>query len=184
VIHRLILSVVAACAMTGSVAFAQTMETTPIPKPAKPDFSSMEFMVGTWSCSTKSGRRPTPYLSTTTYTLDPTGFWLIGKSESKGVPWFPYPSAGTDWITYDADTSRWIDVNVSDFGGYDLSSSKGWKRNVMVWHDLAAAPGKDVKSSTDTVNTKVSATKMTAVNTFTTVKGKAVSLATTCTKES
>lgn len=54
----------------------------------------------------------------------------------------------------------------------------------MVWHDLAAAPGKDVKSSTDTVNTKVSATKMTAVNTFTTVKGKAVSLATTCTKES
>ena len=182
--HRLMLSVVAACVMTGSVAFAQTMETTPIPKPAKPDFSSMQFMVGTWSCSTKSARRPAPYLATTTYTLDSTGYWLIGKTESKPIPWVPSPSAGTDWITYDADTGRWIDVSVSDYGGYDLASSKGWKGNVMVWHDLAAAPGKDVKSSTDATTTKVSATKMTAVSTFTTVKGKAVGVKSICTKES
>jgi hypothetical protein len=66
--------------------------------------------------------------------------------------------------------------------GRVLSVSKGWKGSVMAWHDLSAAPGKDVKSSTDVITTKVSATKMTSVNTFTTVKGRTVGLTTTCTK--
>jgi hypothetical protein len=161
---------------------AQTMESTPAPKPAKPNFSAYAFMVGTWACSTKSARRPAPYETTMTYAMDPSGYWLIGKSTTKAVPWFPYENSGEDQITYDGDTGRWIDTFTGDFGGYDLSESKGWQGNTIVWHDLAFARGKDVASQTNFTITKVSASKMTSALTFTTVKGRSVGVRGTCTK--
>jgi hypothetical protein len=181
---RVLAFLIAAFAFTGSAAFAQSMESTPAPKPAKPNFAAMKFMVGTWACSIKSSRRPAAYELTTTYALDPTGYWLIGKSTTKAMAWFPYAAASDDHITYDADTGRWIDVTTGDFGGYDLQSSKGWTGNTLVWHDLAVAPGKDVTSQADITVTKVSDTKTTSQSTFTTVKGRTVSVAGACTKQS
>lgn len=170
-------------AFTSSVALAQSMESTPAPKPPKPNFASLMYMVGTWDCSTKSARRPAAYHSTTTYEMDPTGYWLVGKSTQKAMAWFPYESTGEDRITYDADTARWVDVTTSDYGGYDLQTSKGWKGNTIVWHDLATVAGKDVASTADVTITKVSPTKMTSRSTFTTVKGRTVGVTGTCTKQ-
>lgn len=181
--NRLIASVVAAFAVTASAAFAQSMESTPAPKPPKPNFAPYTFIVGTWSCSTKSARRPAPYETTTTYELDPTGYWLIGKSTTKAMAWFPYEASGEDRITYDADTGRWVDTFNGDFGGYDLSTSKGWSGETIVWHDLAFARGKDVASQTNLTITKVSDSKMASRSTFTTVKGRSVGVTSTCTKQ-
>ena len=180
---RSILSVIAACAFTGSVALAQSMESTPAPKPKKPNFSAFAYMVGTWECSTKSARRPAAYHTTTTWEMDSTGYWLVGKSTQKAMAWFPYEATNEDRITYDADTSRWIDVTTGDYGNYDLQSSKGWIGKKIVWHDLANVPGKDVASAADVTITKVSDTKMTSMTSFKTVKGRSVGVTGTCTKQ-
>jgi predicted heme/steroid binding protein len=182
-VNRFYCSILALFALTASIASAQTIEATPIPKPPKPDFSAWKFYVGTWSCEDKSSRRPAPYKWTNTWALDDTGYWLTGKSTYKGAPWFPYPGSTEDLITYDADTGRWIDVTYGSLGAYDLSESKGWAGGKIVWHDLAFAKGKDVATQTDNTITKVSDTKTTLYSGFTTVKGKTVTVNGTCLKQ-
>jgi len=182
-LSRTLLSVLAALGVTASAALAQTMESTPAPRPAKPNFAPFSFMVGTWSCSTKSARRPAAYHTTETWSMDPTGYWLVGKQKTDPMSWFPYASTGEDRITYDPDTGRWVDVYQGDFGGYDLTSSKGWNGSSIVWHDLSFAGGKDVATQSDVTVTKVSPAKMTSTSTFTTAKGRSVGVTSTCTKQ-
>jgi hypothetical protein len=176
--------VLALVAATSASALAQTIEATPAPKPALPDFAPMRFMVGTWSCATKSSRRPAPFMTTETWSMDPSGYWMVGKAQTASMAWFPYPAANEDRITYDPDTGRWIDTSSGDFGGYDLAWSPGWQNGSMVWHDLAFTKGKDVATTTDLTWTKASDTKYTTRSSFTTVKGASVSVEGTCDKTS
>ncbi len=167
---------------TPSFARAQ-VESTPIPAQTKPNFSSMEFLIGTWTCRTKSSRRPAAYVTTSTYAMDPTGYWIVETSTTAKAAWVPAPLKTVDHITYDADAKRWVDVLAGDQGAYGLSFSKGWSGNDMVWHDVAFAPGPDIASQTDTTNTKVSATKMTTSSAFTETKtGRKVTVMGACTK--
>jgi hypothetical protein len=164
------------------VAGAQQIETTPIPMLPKPDLSSMKFLVGTWNCSSKSARRPSPSTSTGTYALDPSGYWLVLTWTAPGVSWYPHASAGSDHISYDASTKRWIDTETDNNGGYDLSAASGWQGNTIVWHDITYPKGADLASNGDTTETKVSDTKVTTVSSFKTKKGRVVGVTTTCTK--
>lgn len=172
----------------GSIALAAstpTIESTPVPRPATPDFSSMNFMMGSWTCSTKSARRPAPYITTSVTTMDPSGYWMVTKSVQKPMSWFPYPSQGTDVVTYDSDTKRWVDVYTGDFGGYGVTTSPGWNGDTMVWTDALFKPGMDVIAQTPTTLTKVSDTKTTAHNTFQEKSsGKWISVDTVCNKGS
>jgi hypothetical protein len=175
------LAIVAAAALP-SHAPAQ-VESTPIPAPVKPNFSSMEFLVGTWTCRTKSARRPAAYVTTGTYTMDPSGYWLNETSTVATTSWISRKLTTVDKITYDNDAKRWVDVTYGDGGAYGLSFSKGWSGNEMTWHDVSFEPGPDIKSQTDNVTTKVSNTKTTASSSFTEAKtGRVVSVMTTCTK--
>jgi len=161
------------------------VESTPIPAPKKPNFSSLQFLVGSWSCSTKSARRPAPYLSTVTYALDSTGWWLEETTTTTPTKWFPTQSklVSYDKVTYDSDTHRWVDVSYNNLGGYDLSVSSGWNGNKLVWHSLAFAPTADISAQTDSTNTKVSATKTTFSSSFTEAKtGRVVAVTGVCTK--
>lgn len=176
------LGVAGLLALTVSAAQAQTAMSTPIPVPKKPNFAPMAFYVGTWTCSSKSARRPTPQLSTETYTMDSTGYWLVGKGSTKATSWQPWSADFNDWITYDRDSKRWLDLSTDDHGGYDLAYTKGWVGNTAVWHDLAFAPGPDVQSMTDFTVIKVSSSKTTFSYGFTTAKGRAVSVKGSCTK--
>ncbi|MBV8499321.1 MAG: hypothetical protein JO003_08745 [Candidatus Eremiobacteraeota bacterium] len=165
-----------------SYALAQ-VESTPIPAPHKPNFSSMEFLVGTWACSTKSARRPSAYITTSTYTMDSTGYWLELTSTTNATSWIAKKLTTYDKITYDPDTHRWVDVLYGDGGAYGLSFSSGWMGNKMSWHDVSFAPGPDVASQTDNVVTKVSPTKMTSASSFTETKtGRKVAVTGVCTK--
>jgi hypothetical protein len=159
------------------------VESTPIPAPAKPNFSSMSFLVGTWSCSTKSARRPAPYMTTVTYSLDSSGYWLNETATTKPTAWVKKQLTINDKITYDPDTHRWADVSYGDGGAYGMSFSNGWSGNELVWHDVSFAAGPDIASQSDTTMTKVSATKVTLASSFTEAKsGRHVSVAGTCTK--
>ena len=37
------------------------VESSPVPKPPKPDFSVLAYRVGTWTCTNVSSRRPAPF---------------------------------------------------------------------------------------------------------------------------
>jgi hypothetical protein len=169
-------------ASVACAASAQQIDTTPIPLPPKPDLSAMKFLVGTWSCSSKSARRATASTATVTYAMDPTGYWILETTKAPGVPWYPHASVSTDHITYDASTKRWVDTSTDDTGGYDMSVSDGWHGNTMVWHEVTYAKGADIASSSDSTQTKNSETKVSFVSSFKTTKGRVVGVSGTCTK--
>jgi hypothetical protein len=180
---RVLISVAVALAVViPSYALAQ-VESTPIPAPNKPNFSSLQFLIGTWTCSTKSARRPAAYITTSTYATDPTGYWIEETSTTNTASWIRKKLTVWDKITYDNDTHRWVDVLYGDGGAYGLSFSSGWNGNKMNWHDVAFAPGPDISSQTDNVNTKVSNTKMTSASSFTETKtGRKVGVTGVCMK--
>jgi hypothetical protein len=184
--YRVILAAAVVLAASVSYAWAQ-VESTPIPNPGKPNFSTMQFMIGTWSCSTKSARRPAPYMTTSTYTMDPTGSWIAETSVTNPTKWFPTQQKLTsyDKITYDPTTHRWVDVLYDNQGGYGLSFASSWNGNKITWHDVSFAPTSDISSQTDTIVTKVSSTKMTSSSSFTEAKtGRVVAVTGVCTKHS
>lgn len=171
----------AAC-LIPAIAAAQ-IESTPIPQPGKPNFSSMAFMIGTWSCATKSARRPRAYYTTSTYSMDPSGWWINETTITAPMTWAPIKSTTWDKITWDSDTHRWADVSYGTPNGYDLTVSKGWMGNKIVWRDLGFAPTSDIASSSDLTITKVSDTKETGTSSFTEAKtGRVVGVKTVCTK--
>lgn len=177
-----VLLAAAAALIVPAYASAQ-VESTPIPAPNKPNFSSMEFMIGTWHCSTKSARRPSAYITTVTDSMDPSGYWINQTSVTKPASWISKELTVYDKITYDPATHRWVDVNYGDEGAYGLSFSKGWSGDRMSWHDVSFAPSADISAQTDTVVTKESSTKMTSASSFTETKtGRHVGVATVCTK--
>jgi hypothetical protein len=162
---------------------AAQVESTPIPASAKPDFSSMSFLVGSWSCSTRSSRRPTAFVTAVTYALDSTGYWLDQTSTVRPMAWMTRVLTTWDKITYDADTKRWVDVSYDNAGGYGLSVSSGWNGDNIVWHDVSFAPGAQISTQTNLTTIKVSPTKYQTASSFTEAKtSRTVHVATVCAK--
>jgi hypothetical protein len=181
-LYRIFSAVLLAAAIP-SYAVAQ-VESTPIPAPAKPNFSSVAFLLGTWSCSTKSSRRPAAYLATTTYSSDASGYWINEVTTVAPAAWISQRLRTWDKITYDPDAKRWVDVTYGDQGTYDLEFSQGWSGNKLAWHSVGFAPGPDISSQTDNVITKVSASKFTTASSFTETKsGRVVRVTGVCTKQ-
>src|SRR5579871_5238761 len=110
-ISRILVAAAVLLAATMPCVASAQVESTPIPAPKKPNFSSMEFMIGTWTCSTKSARRPTAYVTTSTYTMDPSGYWIDETSTTSPTKWIAQRLMTWDKITYDSDTHRWVDVS-------------------------------------------------------------------------
>ena len=178
----LIAAAVLLAALIPASGFAQ-VESSPIPAPQKPDFSSLSFMAGTWTCKSKSSRRPAAFTTVSTYSLDPTGYWMNETSTTPKTSWVRTTLRNWDKITYDPDGKRWVDVSYGDGGGYSVSYSKGWDGNQIVWHDITFAPGPDINSQTDLTTTKTSATKTMTSSSFTETKtGRRVTVTTTCVK--
>jgi hypothetical protein len=178
----LIAAAVLVAAFIPTAGFAQ-VESTPIPATVKPNFSSLSFMVGSWTCTSKSSRRPRAFMTISIYSMDPTGYWMNETSTTPKTSWVPAALRTWDKITYDPDTKRWVDVLYGDQGTYGLSVSQGWNGNQIAWHDVSFAPGPNINSQTDITTTKVSATKTTASSSFTETKtGRRVTVTTTCVK--
>lgn len=157
-------------------------ETTPVPVPSKPDFSTMQFMTGTWTCSVKSSRRPAAFQTTSTASMSPDGYWLITKTTTHKASWIPRETSNTDWVTYDASTSRWVDIGMGTAGSYNVSTSPGWQGNSIVWTDALIQKTNATASTNPSTMTKAGNTKTTTKQSFTEPGGRVVNVVTTCTK--
>lgn len=166
-----------------SVPAAAQVESTPIPTLPKPDFSAMSFLVGTWNCSTMSSRRPAPFTTTVTTTMSPDGYWLVNQTVSGPLSWAPVKTTTIDKVTYDPSTNRWVDVATDDQGGYDLSTSPGWKGNTIVWSDIAYPKTNATATNNPVTVTKVDANTTTSVSSFKEPGGRTVNVKTTCKKQ-
>src|SRR5579862_1069696 len=161
---------------TVAVAAAPKIETTPVPAAAKPDFSKIAFMTGSWTCSIMSSRRPGPYTVTSTTTMSPDGYWMVTQSTVHKASWIPNSFKTEDKMTYDTSTNRWVDITTGDGGAYDVTTSPGWNGNAIVWTDAIYPKTNATATNNPTTVTKVSDTKTTATNSFIEPGGRLVTV--------
>jgi hypothetical protein len=167
---------------TAGAQAAPTIESTPAPRPKKPNFSSFAFFVGSWSCTSKQANRPGPSPSTATYSMDDTGYWLTSSGDVPPVSWFPYDTKTQARITYDSDAKLWIYEYSDDLGGYGLYTTPGWSAGTAVWTARSFFPTKDTAAVSNYTMKKVSDTKYTGTYSFTNAKGTVVGGTDSCTK--
>ncbi len=183
--RKIVLTAVVCAAILLITAVAQAqVETTPIPMSPKPDFSSMQFQIGTWNCVSTNTRRASPYTDTSKTTMDPSGYWMVTTDVAHPVSFDPHTHINVTKMTYDASTSRWVSLSTDDGGGYDMAVSTGWKGNTLVWHDVSTTKTENIASVGDVTITKVSDTKQTNASTFTEPSARVVHVKGTCTKQS
>ncbi len=155
------------------------VETTPIPIAGKPDFSKM--FLGTWRCSTKSSRRAWSYITTSTASISPDGYWLVTKSAIAKTP----VNAGfnaTDMMTYDSSTKRWVDITTDVQGGYGVSTSPGWRGSTIVWTVVFEPKSGGIVSTNPTTTTRTSTTKYASTDTFVEPGGRLITVKSVCAK--
>jgi hypothetical protein len=168
------------CALAGAAPVAAQATETPIPAPPKPDLSALKGIIGSWSCLTKSSRRPSAVAGAHTVSLDPSGSWIVHKAIIEPSPWYPHKVTFTDFYTYDVSQKHWVDITIDDDGTYAVSTSPGPHGNTWIWHDLGLQKETgDVGSFTD-LKMVVDGDAVTLEDSFTTKSGKPVDDKTTC----
>lgn len=150
---------------------------TPVPVP-RPDFSAMNFLLGTWTCT--QPLRGKTRSETDVYTMSSDGMWMVDAATSP--PFDQYrtvPQNSTTYLTYDPTIKQWVNVYYDNLGGYAIASASGWQGSTASW----SAKGLDGTVVTDVI-TKVSDTQTSDANTSTDPKGKVSRVTITCTKNS
>ncbi len=175
-----------AIAFLNGIALAQhpRTESTPIPRDRKPDFSSMHFLTGRWTCSVMSSRRPTAFRTRSTTSISPDGYWMVTRTVTESVPWNPITIVNNEYVTFDSSTSRWVDISMDNYGAYDLSTSPGWNKNKIVWTDLAYPQSHATAVNDPRKLMKINDRKSFTAASFKEPSGYLVTVKTTCTKDS
>jgi len=174
----------------GAVAFVVALAAAPVvstaqPAPAptmvpmaKPDFSSMTFLTGTWNCTQMLRGKMRPDTSTTTIGMD--GMWMV--TQDTAPPFDQYRTVtinSTGYTGYDATTKQWVQLGVDNSGGYGMGTSPGWQGNTITW----TAKNLDGSTTTDVI-TKASDTQTSDAQTTTDAQGKSTTVTITCKKSS
>jgi hypothetical protein len=164
-IRSFIVSAILLVQVCGGIALAA--QPTPVPdKP--PDFSSMNFLLGTWHCHQTLAGRPGDRTETDTYSMAYDGWQM--RAHFVSPPFDKYRTrdvVGDAWTTYDPRLKSWINQVVDNFGAYGLSASPGWVGNTITWKGTNP-DGTEFKL----VETKVSDTKETFTSWGNTKKGQ------------
>jgi hypothetical protein len=156
------------------------VEGTPIPRDPRPNFAAFQFLVGSWTCMVDSSRRPHPFATTVTTSIDPNGYWMTTKTITGKVPWNPIEITNIDSITYDPTRMIWLDIGMDDYGAYDVSSSTGWNNASIVWNEVAYPKLHGVATQTPRTMTKVNDDKTITSQSFSEASGHHVTVTTTC----
>jgi hypothetical protein len=181
--HPAILALAAVAFVLALVASPIVSAAQPAPAPtmvpmAKPDFSSMMFLTGTWNCSQMLRGKTRPDTNTTT--MSPDGMWMV--SQDVAPPFDQYRTVainGTSYTGYDPTAKMWVQLGVDSSGGYGLGSSPGWQGNTITW----TAKNLDGSTNTDVI-TKVSDTETSDASSATDAQGKTTNVTITCKKAS
>lgn len=173
-------TLVLACTIAASA--SPRIESTPVPAPPKPDWSTMKFLIGTWQCSTMSSRRPAPFKTTMVYTMGPGDYWLTNKQTTHKTSWVPVDIHNTTYYTYDSVTKKWVRLSMGDFGGYAVSTGAtiSGGRKTYTYALQSGAP--DVASNSPDYYTKVSDTSFKMTSSFKEKSGRTVTVNQTCNK--
>jgi hypothetical protein len=170
------LALIVAFVVVPSVSNAQPAPAyTPVPM-QKPDFSSMMFLTGTWTCTQMLRGKSRPDTSTTTIGMD--GAWMVTQDTAPPFDQYrTYAIQGTSYMTYDPTIKQWVTIGVDSSGGYGTTTSPGWDGNVMT----ATTKNLDGSSGIDVI-TKVSDTKTVDESSGTDAQGKTTKTTITCVK--
>lgn len=168
---------------TGATVFAApAIEGTPVPARPKPDFSSMQFLVGTWTCSNLSSRRPGPFTTTEVYSMDPGGYWMLRADTTQKASWIPAEQHGQTKYTWDAVAKVWVRISAGDNGGYSVATAPMPTGKMKTYTYVIQTKAADIASYAPEVYSKVSDTKKTMTTSFTETNGTVVNVKQTCTK--
>ncbi len=182
--RRFLGALVLLVATTGATVFAADMkvEGTPVPTRPKPDMSSMNFLIGTWTCTDLSSRRPGPFTITQVFSMDPSGYWLLRDDTTHKASWIPREFHSQTRYTYDADAKRWIRITTGDQGGYAVATASMAAGNKMTYTYVIQTKVPDIASYAPEVYVKDGDTKKTMTTSFTEAGGRVVNVKETCTK--
>ena len=169
-IARALFAFCACIVLVAPAAGVAQVEATPVPTPPKPDFSQAQYLIGTWTCSDLSSRRPGPFTTTQVYSMDPTGYWIIRDNTIHKTSWIPSDVHSQTRITY------------GDQGGYALATAPMTTGNQRTFTYVAQTKAPDIASYAPEIATKVSDTKKTLTTSFTENSGRVVTVKETCTK--
>lgn len=158
------------------------VESTPVPMRAKPDLSAMKFLIGTWTCSDLSSRRPGPFTVTQVYSMDPSGYWIVRDDTTHRASWIPREFHSQTKYTYDATAKRWIRITIGDEGGYAVATAPMAVDNKKTYTYVVQTKAPDVASYAPEVYAKESETQKTMTTSFTEINGRIVRVKETCTK--
>ena len=176
------LAFILAAAGTAAIAAGVQIEGTPAPMRPKPDFSGMSFLLGTWTCTDLSSRRPGPFTTTEVYAMDPSGYWIVRETTTHTASWIPRETHAQTKYTYDAGTQRWVRIATGDQGGFSVATAPAPVGNKKTYTYVIQAKAPGIASYAPEVFVKESATKKSMTTTFTETSGRVVNVKETCTK--
>jgi hypothetical protein len=156
-----------------------TLYAAPTPVPVSyPDFASMNFLIGTWTCT--QPWRGSTRTETDVYTIGRDRMWMVDAVTSP--PFDQYrtvPRNGTMLMTYDPPIGQWVAIYYDNLGAYAIESTSGWQGNVASW----SGKGLDGRAFSDVI-TKVSDTQTSDTSTLVDLRGKITYVTITCKKTS
>lgn len=158
------------------------VEGTPVPMRPKPDLSTMQYLVGTWTCTDVSSRRPGPFTVTQVYSMDPAGYWVVRDDTTHKASWIPREVHSQTKFTYDALAKRWIRITTGDQGDYAIATAPMPAGSKKTYTYVSRTKVPDVTSYAPEVYVKVSNTKKTMTSSFVETTGRVVTVKETCTK--
>jgi hypothetical protein len=177
-----VLALLVTIGSVAAIAATPKIEGTPVPTQPKPDFSTMQFLIGTWSCVDLSSRRPGPFNTTEVYSMDPTSYWMVKETTVHKASWIPREIQTETKYTWDSAAKRWVRVLTGDRGGYSVATAPAPAGNKKTYTYIIQTKAMDVASYSPEVFTKVTDTKETMTTSFTETSGRVVSVKETCTK--
>ena len=183
-LNRSFLALAILLSVTGTTVFAAgaKIEGTPVPTLPKPDMSSMQFLIGDWTCTDLSSRRPGPFTTTEIYSMDPTGYWLMRNDTIHKASWIPSDFHSQTRYTYDTTAKRWIRITTGDRGGYTVATAPNAVGNKKTYTYVFQTKTSDIASYAPEVYVKESDTKKSMSTSFTEANGRVVTVKETCTK--
>jgi len=176
------LAVLLMATAVGGFAAGMKVEGTPVPMAPKPDFSTMKFLIGTWTCTNLSSRRPGPFTTTEVYSMDPSGYWIVRDDTIHKASWIPRDFHSQTKYTYDTAAKRWVRITIGELGGYVVATAPMPTGKTKTYTYVIQTKAPDIASYAPEVYVRASDTKKTMTTSFTETGGRVVTVKQTCTK--
>jgi hypothetical protein len=115
------------------------------PAPAHPELATLDFFVGTWSCTGKAFASPMGPEHETTATVHATksvgDMWIHVNYDENKTAANKTPYHVGVYMGYDAGAKKFVQGCVDGFGGYCTQSSPGWNGDTLVFEGTANGSG-------------------------------------------